>query len=331
LTISDQLDSGIRYLDLRSAYASSSKMSKEPAWRPLHTMYAQMTVETEAQTIASWARAHPDEIVIADFNHVCPNGAKGGTDGLIKALQAPDPVTGASLCDVAFRLGSRAHMAALPSATVKQVRAQGRNVIVLLDGSQEYDADLLGKCGAYPEWDQTVSNAAGKQGDVPINHLWPDNGGPSFACAKSPKDNQSNADEIQAFPIERSAALGKSPTLLDYRTITATNPNIPFMQAQTQYTLDTGRVIEDALACVTLLNWEAPFISGLRESVLSATGSPYGTWTSGEAWRDHLNIVIGDGVNNEYVKTVAGMNSLPTRSCQVTDPTTNPPKYAPCG
>jgi hypothetical protein len=69
-------------------------MSKTPAWRPLHTMYAQMTVEAEAQTIASWAKAHPDEVVIADFDHVCPNNAKDGTGGLIETLQAPDPVTG---------------------------------------------------------------------------------------------------------------------------------------------------------------------------------------------------------------------------------------------
>jgi hypothetical protein len=212
-------------------------------------------------------------------------------------------------------------------------------VILLLDGSQKYDADLLDKCGAYPEWDQTSANAAGAKGDVPINHLWPDNGGPGGACFASAKDNQSHADQIQGFPLSpkygtENSSLGTSPTLLDFRTVNGTNnPSIPFMQAQKQYTLDEARVVATLIEpkCGTLLATEAKFFEDLRLPVLTADGSEFGKWSSGLDWGDYLNIVIGDGVDNQYIKAIAEMNSLPTRSCQVTDPTTNPPKYAPCG
>ena len=160
-SILDQLDMGIRYFDMRSAYTnyypggdtsksvvqSSGWSAENPTWRPLHTMFAMSTVSTEAQTIATWAAAHPDEIVIADYNHVCQEAAPN-TSGFISQLQstAQPPPTGnesdkqpgksVSLCDVAYVLPAGTSPEQLPATTIQQVRNSGRNVIVLLDPAQ---------------------------------------------------------------------------------------------------------------------------------------------------------------------------------------------------
>jgi hypothetical protein len=337
--IRDQLDAGIRYLDLRNAFTnypgstnSGSYSDQNPAWRPLHTMFAQSTTQTEAQAIASWAAGHPDEIVIADYNHVCPEAATAAagengqgsyvTNGFLDALTQRDPVTNVSICDVSYiTTGSATD---IPLTTIQQMRAQNRNVLVLLDpgpasaNNNFYDPAVIETCGFNPLWDQTERNGAGVPGNAPINHLWPDEPGPiglTAGCNYSEVgQNIPSADNIQSYPLNSaSPGIGTAATLDTFR---GASP-IPLTQAQTQFTVDqSDEEVDEIAGCGTLLDFESEYIQNYRDLVINGTGPQSGSlWPSGKNWADYLNIVIGDGVNQAYISTVASLNGSSSRNC----------------
>ena len=392
-SILDQLDMGIRYFDMRSAYTnyypggdtsksvvqSSGWSAENPTWRPLHTMFAMSTVSTEAQTIATWAAAHPDEIVIADYNHVCQEAAPN-TSGFISQLQstAQPPPTGnesdkqpgksVSLCDVAYVLPAGTSPEQLPATTIQQVRNSGRNVIVLLDpgsSSQQpyYSSSSLAGCGFHPLWDSTApnlgegkggGNGAGSPGNVPINHLFPNENGPTQTegCPIDQFDQWGPAQNIQGYPVSaNSPNLGSAPILQNYR---GGEPDgnggypVPFTQAQTQYSVtNAGSVTDETLrSCDGLLGFEGTYLGRyqdqifigkygasyadvpIRNSVVNGTGiTPNnlgaalqgGTgqpWVSGVNWAPYLNITIADAIDPGYINTVASLNGSNQRPCQ---------------
>jgi hypothetical protein len=300
LTIPDQLDAGIRYLDLRLAYdagSGSGKMS-DPGdqWRFLHTMFVQSSVRAESQDIANWARTHPGEIVIADMNHICTSPDTSLTaaeqyDRLFTDLATPDPVTGLSLCDVAYQLPAGADMESIPSTTLAAVRASGRNVIVAADGIGPVPG-----CGVYPINDVTGNNNSKCCHDgLPINHLWPEESGPNVCSDLAPWENIPAVDRIAQYPLGYGGdyttdKFGTAHTLYTYRS--ASPP--PFTQAQaTPYTADTAGIIFGViLGCGSLQKYEMPFITHYRASVLNT-------------WGSDMNIVIGDFVTaDDYIQRI---------------------------
>jgi hypothetical protein len=300
LTIPDQLDAGIRYLDLRLAYdagSGSGKMS-DPGdqWRFLHTMFVQSSVRAEAQDIANWARTHPGEIVIADMNHICTSPdtsltAEQQYNQLFADLATPDPVTGLSLCDVAYQLPAGVGMESIPSTTLAAVRASGRNVIVPADGIGPVPG-----CGVYPINDWTGNNDSRCCRDgLPINHLWPEESGPNVCSDLAPWENIPAADRIAQYPLGYGGdytadKFGKAHTLATYRS--ASPP--PFTQAQaTPYTADTAGIIFGViLGCGSLQKYEMPFITHYRAGVLNT-------------WGSDMNIVIGDFVTaDDYIQRI---------------------------
>jgi hypothetical protein len=305
-TIPDQLDSGIRYLDLRLAYdvgSGSGKMS-DPGdqWRFLHTLFVMSSLRGEVQDIANWARTHPNEVLIADMNHICTNHTSGPSEAqqmqlLANDLAAPDKTTGLSLCDVAYQLPAGAAMDTLPSTTLAAVRASGRNVI-LLTGSDQL---LNPNCGAFPLHDQTGNNGAGSSGQVPINHLWPEESGPGVCSTAAPTENSDPADRIRLYPFGQGGdytlkRFGPAPTLNAYRS--ASPP--PFTQTQSQYTADTAAIIFGVLfpkaggGCGSLQNYELPYIKHYRDDVL-------------EGWGNKTNIAIGDFVTaDDFITRIIG-------------------------
>jgi hypothetical protein len=273
----EQLASGVRYLDLRTADDPGRGTDPGGTWRLVHTMFAQSTLTVEAEGIARWAAAHPDEIVIADFNKVCA-GAAGDTSGFTDALTSHDPISGKSLCDVAYRTTDLPH---LPAVTVQEVRDSGRNVIVLLDPANHGYA--TGECGFYPFYDQTQNNAAGAPGGVPFNHLWPMQNGPD-AAACGPSAAAANGPamaQMATYPLDpASPGIGSAPTLPAYRQA---DP-VPFVNTQAQYTVvQKNTVIRTALACHYLERYE-DYLDDHRVEVMI------------ERWAPWAGVVIGDFV-----------------------------------
>jgi hypothetical protein len=303
LTIPDQLAAGIRYLDLRMAYDSGSGSGKmsDPGrkWRLLHSMFAQGSARAEMQDVANWARAHPSEVVIADLNHTCYDHSSSLTEQqqyqqLFTDMATPDPVTGVSLCDVAYQLPSGVDPDNLPSQILDQVRGTGRNVIAVIDDTGGVAAQ--NGCGIYHYHDATVDTGAVPADEVPLNHLWPNDTGPNVCSAAAPSENAPAASRIGDFPYRSGGdytpdKFGDAPDLNHY--LSASPP--PFTQTQTQYTADTYTVIFGViLGCGSLENYEMPAITHYRAQILNA-------------WGIHMNIAIGDFVTaDDFIPRIIG-------------------------
>jgi hypothetical protein len=301
--IRQQLDLGIRYLDLRVAYDPGYGDDPGDTWRVIHTMMGQDTVQTVAQTVANWVAANPDEIVVLDFNHVCP-GTNGDTSGLMSALSAGGP-SGESLCDVAYVTPGDPQD--LPQTTLAGVRSSGKNAIVLLDGNYSYD--IPSGCGFYPFYDQTTNNPSGSAGNVQVNHLWPNVSGPGADACVDSSSNASYATTIAAYPLDSSnPGFGTAPSLQSYRSA---DP-VPFTQTQTQYTPDSADEIEALLQCANLAGYEALQIADYRPGILSQ-------------WGSLANFVIGDMVSYDYVNQLIGFNSPAARAPKPVEPPSQAP------
>ncbi|XP_028977298.1 PI-PLC X domain-containing protein 1 [Esox lucius] len=66
LTVKEQLDSGVRYLDLRIAHRPNDTTTDLYFY---HGVYTTLTVETVLQEIRAWLDAHPREVVLLSFSH----------------------------------------------------------------------------------------------------------------------------------------------------------------------------------------------------------------------------------------------------------------------
>lgn len=65
-TVTEQLDNGIRYFDLRTSHPDNAKDEHE--LRVLHGLYGASTYDLLAE-IKTWLLEHPKEVVLFDFNH----------------------------------------------------------------------------------------------------------------------------------------------------------------------------------------------------------------------------------------------------------------------
>jgi hypothetical protein len=286
LNLRQQLDRGIRYLDVRAAWDSGRGSDPGGTWRIVHSLFSQSTLGIDAATVVGWAAQHPDELVIFDVNHVCPVGADDQVPGVVSALQTPDPISGKSLCD----LGYRAQGPAVNASTIADVRKSGRNVVVLLDG---YRGDRYGPASALS--DCGFNRIGSGRDEVPIHDLWPNVAGPG-SCDDGGATTRAN-QAIAGFPIS-----GSTPNLRTYRTMAT----VPFMQAQILYTLPgSGPVLAGILrnqldgACPnTLLQWAQPLVSGApsRSDIISG-------------WGPDSNIVISDAIDAGYVDQLIGFNT----------------------
>lgn len=294
LPMTDQLDAGIRYLDLRAAYDEGTPgVDPGGQWRFVHTMYALSSLRSEVQDIANWATTHPQEVVILDFNHVCSDDSSQPDSGELGLLgvefAAKDPVTDIGLCDVAYLAPEGTTAAEIPATTLGQMRSSGRNVLVLAS-----DAPSWSGCGIYPSFDGTQNNGGGALDGVPMNHLWPQEAGPG-ACPVG--DDSASIQRITDFAFGMpefyaDPLIGGAPTLAPddyYRDLTPA----PFTQTQTQYTPTSGVIADMIIAECTLHDYEAGTLGSLRDSVI-------------DAWGQKANIVIGDFVNeDDFIATLA--------------------------
>ncbi|KAL1023416.1 hypothetical protein UPYG_G00040570 [Umbra pygmaea] len=66
LTVKEQLDCGVRYLDLRIAHRPNDTSADLYFY---HGLYTTLTVESVLQDVRAWLDAHPKEVVILSFSH----------------------------------------------------------------------------------------------------------------------------------------------------------------------------------------------------------------------------------------------------------------------
>ena len=290
-TLREQLERGIRYLDMRIAYDGSH-------WRPIHTVYSGDTLVQAQQMIANWAAQHPTELVVVDFNHICL--LNGGTAAsFLSQLSVPDPVTGKSLCSEGYKIIGPGQPVAsdLGSRTVADIRADKGNVLVYLQ-NKDFDQPSLAECGFAPEGvpDYTKSPAV-DTAVVPKYDAWPNQEGPAgsqtpvpvdYGSCAIPADSELRNQQIKDYGYTNGLISGLNlPTISSYKT----QSPVPLLQSQMIYTLRfdgaanaiiSGDLVSNIKNCPSsLLQWGHALIEGgapAREPTSWPTGARTPTW-----------------------------------------------------
>ena len=200
------LELGVRWLDMRVAYMDG-EFDAPAGWRHLHTNWSGNTMSEDLAAIADWAAKHPEEIIFVDYQDICfTHGATAASfnDALKKKAFKIDGFESNSICDVAYfthfpwQLGTE---------KISDIRASGKNVILLLDSSAAKMTAPF--CGMLWSDDPTAGPDT-----VPLVHLWPDISGPATlstgstfrpgqALAANP-DNLAFVQQVQAYPLNQT-------------------------------------------------------------------------------------------------------------------------------
>lgn len=291
-----QLDGGIRYLDLRIAFTGEA----ETGWRIVHTFFSAWDLAYTLQTVVDWADEHPNEIVILDFQHICydnsPSPAEADT--FVTDLNTPSPNSGKSVCDLAFRLPARPG-AALAASTIEEIRAEGRNLIVLFakDEIQPEQKAALDEnaCAFY------ATDTPSEPQDVEMVHAWPSNVGPTWSgslCNDAPDFGAAN-EALLDYPLQLDPPLG------------SLKGGKGLYQSQLIYSLTSSTPILDLVCTVlqagSLIHWESNLAN-------PTTGIPLTRTEVVEAWGAATNIVVSDNVQgydarDRYITSVIEQNA----------------------
>jgi hypothetical protein len=188
-----QLDAGVRYVDVRVAYTGSAATG----WRIVHTLFSRDSLSADMASIAAWATAHPSEVVVVDFQHVCYDNSPGpAADQQLWAELAP-------LAPVAYdpSTGPR-----VPVATLDDIVGQRRNVVVVLPSSVLQPAELAARYGVQATFTVTPGSpapAGAPAPTMPEEYAWPSAVGPTAVAGETAADRA-----LAAYPGSITPALG---------------------------------------------------------------------------------------------------------------------------
>lgn len=143
-SIREMLDNGVRYLDLRVGYDPV-----EGRWRFVHSMYSRGGIANDLQDIANWAKNHPTEIVIVNFNTICDtsNNTYPHLASLLQTIQQDDTLAGnVNICDRTYQAQNLAANA-LPNVTLQQVRNTNNNLVLMMESGIPYTPAFVSACG----------------------------------------------------------------------------------------------------------------------------------------------------------------------------------------
>jgi hypothetical protein len=171
-TILDQLDQGIRFIDLQVAYNGTG--SALDGWRVVQSQFSELPLYDYLDQIAAWAKIHPSEPVIVDFSNICYDKANGiVAKGLLSNLATPSNVPGggnATLAEVAYDAGPLSRSFA--TTTIDQVVDQGgggHNVVVLMPNTVKYKQVLTTRYHVDPVFTvRAGTKATGSSRGLPV-------------------------------------------------------------------------------------------------------------------------------------------------------------------
>jgi hypothetical protein len=134
-SITQQLDQGVRYLDLQVAYNGNG--SPTLGWRVTQNVFSDFPLYDYLDQVAQWAHQHPTEVVIIGIRRICYDGnpTTAIDDGLWSNFSTPSTIGGGgtTIADVAFdaaSLGKNSFATATIDDIVQQ-QGGGHTVVVL--------------------------------------------------------------------------------------------------------------------------------------------------------------------------------------------------------
>lgn len=300
-SITSQLDQGIRVLDLQVAYNGGGDPLE--GWRVVQSEFSTRPLHDYLGEIATWAAAHPSEVVLVDISAVCYDGAGPAVaDGLWSSFATTDDYSPGheTLADVAFDPAKAGRSVA--DTSIDQVVRQGgggHNVIVVLPGHLQ-DSNLL--ASEYHVHAVTAVAATSQQASpttVAVEradaHAVPLTAS-SFAAADS---------ELAGYPTTTQPALGSLYGTGLYEDVLDYDFDTP---ARSSY----GDTVELFSGFGGLVVPSTPGAAGKAlpawEAALWGQGAPRDGILHG--WGHRLNIVLADGVEHgDYIGAVIDLNS----------------------
>jgi hypothetical protein len=293
-TITEQLDQGIRFVDLQVAYNGNG--SALTGWRVVQSLYSDYPLYDYLDQIAIWAKAHPGEAVVVDLSKVCyDNGAKGAlADGLWAdfATRSDIEPSHVTMAQVAFDADSL--HSSLASATVDEIAKPGHNVVVLLPDNV---VDLKALTTHYKVHPVIVTGDRGAD-SASATHLEVQYADAQVAPVSTSALTGANS-QLQRLPLSGSPALG---TLVGKGLYVTQLAYSVTNSSRTSLFKRFGGLItpfSETHPAKTLPAWEAALwdASAPRNKILAA-------------WGHRANVVLADGVEyGGFIRAVIGLNA----------------------
>ncbi len=287
MNLTQQLDAGIRYLNLRVAWDGSQ-------WRIVHTLFSTESLTQTLDQITEWAAAHPHEVVIVDIEHLCVGddaATPADQASLGQAFTQTDQTTGKSICDLAY---NGANPTTTPLQTL-QYGSSGRNVVIMADPEGTMAGNSIPSNCYYPEGTSSSS--------VNIAHAWPEDVSPEITqstdisathiphlCGVDPDYDAANGS-LRSFAIWPGSG---TPAIGSYQSTGG------LIESQLLYSLglDPMGVLCTTFGAGSLNSWESPLTTGVTTAQTVA------------AWGNSTNIVATDFPSQMFVQSVIDQNTV---------------------
>ena len=297
-TITEQLDQGIRFVDLQVAYNGNG--STQTGWRVVESQYSDFPLYDYLDQIAIWAKAHPSEAVVVDLSRVCyDNGARGPlADGLWTAFSTPSNVEASrvTMAKVAYDPGPVG--VPIADSTIDEIAKPGHNVVILVP-EKAVDVSLL--TTKYHVHPVTVEPAH------------------SGAAPSSPTKVEVEPAVARVAPLSISGFAAADAHLEDFplstRPALGTTVGKGLFVAQLAYSLTKaaraalfqrfGGLITSA--SVSLRNHHTRLLSAWEARLWSGNAPRDGILA---VWGHRANVVLADGVEyGRFIEVVIGLNA----------------------
>jgi len=297
-TITEQLNQGIRFVDLQVAYNGNG--SAETGWRVVDSQYSDFPLYDYLDQVAIWARAHPTEAVVVDLSRVCyDNGARGApAAGLWGQFSTPSNIDAShvTMAKVAFDPATAGGSVA--NATIDEIAKPGHNVVVLVPANAVDVAQLTTKYHVHPVVVEPLRSGtaptsapklevayAGAQ-VAPVSVA-------AFALADS---------KLEAYPLSNKPALG---TLVGKGLYVAQLAYSVTNTARAKLFGRFGGLITSA--SVPLRNHHTRQLAAWEAHLWSANAPRDGILA---VWDHRANVVLADGVEyGGFIEAVVGLNA----------------------
>lgn len=285
-----QLNDGVRYFDVRVAYTGN----QQQGWRIVHTQFSNDPLRSDLASIASWAKAHPTEVVIVDVQHLCYDNSPTTADDADLWSEF------SALASVSYDPGQQS----VATATLRDITCQrggGHNVVLMLPSSVLQPTTLLDTYHVHATF-VTTPGASPVPGaptpSVPEAYAWASNVSPASAS-----DYDAANQALEQFPTTYSPPLGS----LQGRGL---------YQSQLIYSLNGSNIGAD-LSEFEKFGGLIPALHLGQATSASLPAWELGLWTASynrndvlSQWGRRLNVVVSDGVQyGGYVPAVVEQNA----------------------
>jgi hypothetical protein len=295
-TITEQLDEGIRFVDLQVTYNGNG--SALTGWRVVQSLYSDVPLYDYLDQIAIWAKAHPTEAVVVDLSRVCyDNGAQGAlADGLWGDFSTPSNIEASHVTMAKVAFDPATVGGSLANATIDEIAKPGHNVVILVPGNVVDLGLLAARYKVHAIIVEPAGGSAGSPAKVAIES------GRAQVAPRSASEFRSANSELAAYPLRITPALGTlvgKGLFVSQLAYTVTDTARPVLFQRFGGLITSASFVLKKHHTRDLPAWEAELWSGNAPRIRILA-----------AWGHRANIVLTDGVEyGRFIEAVIALNA----------------------